>query len=78
MLELENQNCNIDCHWVKAHAGNHGNELAKEAVTSTENESYKKLPEKYSDQELNDGSLINWQNEWDKAIKGQITKDFSQ
>jgi hypothetical protein len=26
--------------------------------------------------ELNEGSLKKWQNEWDKATKGQITKDF--
>ena len=28
VMELENQNWNIDFHWVKAHAGHHGNELA--------------------------------------------------
>ena len=26
--------------------------------------------------ELNEGSLIKWQSEWDKTTKGQITKDF--
>ena len=26
--------------------------------------------------ELNEGSLIQWQSEWDKTTKGQITKDF--
>ena len=26
--------------------------------------------------ELNDGSLIKWQSEWDKTTKGRITKDF--
>ena len=50
---MENQNWNIDFHWVKAHAGNHGNELAdqltKEAASSMENESYKKNTEKHSD-----------------------------
>jgi len=54
VIELENQNWKIDFHWVKAHAGNHGNELAdqlaKEAASSTENESYKNNTEKRSDQ----------------------------
>jgi hypothetical protein len=44
--------------------------------TSTENESYKKIPKSTVIRELNDGSLIKWQNEWDKATKGQTTKDF--
>jgi len=81
VIELENQNWNIDFHWVKAHAGNHGDELAdqfaKEAASSTENESYKKkTPKSTVIRELNEGSLIKWQSEWDKTIKGQITKDF--
>ena len=54
VIELENQNWNIDFHWVKAHTGNHGNELvdqlAKEAASSTENESHKKNTEKHIDQ----------------------------
>jgi len=70
----------IDFHWVKAHAGNHGNELAdqlaKEVASSTENESYKKIPKSTVIRELNEGSLIKWQREWDKTTKGQITKYF--
>jgi ribonuclease HI len=26
VIDLENQIWNIDCHWVKGHGGNHGNE----------------------------------------------------
>jgi ribonuclease HI len=80
VFELENQNWNIDFHWVKAHAGHHCNELAdqlaKEAASSTENEIYKKIPKSTVVRELNEGSLIKWQSEWDKTTKGQITKDF--
>jgi ribonuclease HI len=61
VIELENQNWKIDFHWVKAHAGNHGNKLAhklaKEAVTSKENESYKKIPKSKVIRQLNEGSL---------------------
>ena len=80
VIDLENQNWNIDFHWVKAHAGNHGNELAdqlaKEAAASIENETYRKIPKSTVIRELNEGSLIQWQSEWDKTTKGQITKDF--
>jgi hypothetical protein len=80
VFELENQNWNIDFHWVKAHAGHHSNELAdqlaKEAASSTENEIYKKIPKSTVIRELNEGCLIKWQSEWDKTTKGQITKDF--
>jgi len=41
-----------------------------------ENESYKKMPKSTVIRELNEGSLIKWQREWDKTTKGQITKDF--
>ena len=82
VIELENQNWKIDFHWIKAHAGQHGNELAdqlvKEAGASTENETYKKIPKSTVIRELNEGSLIKWQSEWDKTTKGQITKTFSQ
>jgi len=80
VIELENQNWNIDFHWVKVHAGHHGNDLAdqlaKEAAASTENETYKKIPKSTVIRELNEGSLMKWQSEWDKTTKGQITKDF--
>jgi hypothetical protein len=80
VIELENQNWNMDCHWVKAQAGNHGNELAdrlaKEAATGMEKVRYKKIPKNTVIRKLNEGSLIKWQNEWDKATEGQITKDF--
>jgi ribonuclease HI len=47
--EMEKQNWKIDFNWIKAHAGNHGNELAdqlaKEVATSREiNECYKRIP----------------------------------
>jgi ribonuclease HI len=64
VIELENQNWKIDFQLVKAHARNHGNELAdkfvKEAATSAEKESYKKIPKSTVIRVLNEGSLIKW------------------
>jgi hypothetical protein len=64
---------NIDCHWVKAHAGNHGNQLAdrlaKVAVTGTEIGTYKKITKSTVIRELNEGTFIKWQNEWNKATR---------
>jgi hypothetical protein len=48
----------------------------KEAAASNENEIYKKIPKSTVIRELNEGSLMKWQSEWDKTTKGQITKDF--
>jgi ribonuclease HI len=71
VIELENQNWKIDFQWVKAHAGNHGIELAdklaKEAATSTEKERYNKILKSAVIRELNEGSLIKWQKECDKG-----------
>jgi ribonuclease HI len=49
VIEMEMHNWKIDFNWIKAHAGNHGNELAdqlaKEVATSREiNEFYKRIP----------------------------------
>jgi ribonuclease HI len=82
VIELEKQKWKIDFHWVKAHTGQHGNELAdqlaKEAAASTGYEIYKRIPKRTVISELNEGSLIKWQSEWDKTTKGQIKKTSSQ
>jgi hypothetical protein len=46
----------------------------KEAAASNEEEIYKKIPKSTVIRELNEGSLMKWQSEWDKTTKGQITK----
>jgi ribonuclease HI len=59
---MEMQNWKIDFNWIKAHAGNHGNEmadqLAKEAATSREiNERYKRTPKSAVLSELSEHSV---------------------
>ena len=56
------QNWKIDFNWIKAHAGNHGNEmtdqLSKEAATSREiNKCYKRIPNSAVSSELSEHSV---------------------
>jgi predicted secreted Zn-dependent protease len=80
-MPTHKQKWKIDFHWVKAHAGQHGNELAdqlaKEAVANTEKEIYKKIPKCRVIRELNESSLITWQSEWDETTNRQKQKSSS-
>jgi ribonuclease HI len=49
VIEIENQNWKIEFHWIKAHAGHHGKELADQrakeaAINSDINECYTRTP----------------------------------
>jgi CRISPR/Cas system-associated endoribonuclease Cas2 len=79
VIKLENQNWTIEFKWIKAHAGNQGNELvdqlAKEAASSSDyNECYNRIPKSAVKCELSENSFKNWQTEWDCSTKGAITK----
>ena len=79
MIEMEMQNWKLESNWIKAHAGQQGNELAdqlaKEAATNGDiEECYKRIPNSIALSELNDRSVSKWQIEWDHTIKSAITK----
>jgi ribonuclease HI len=67
--------------WVKAHNGNHRNELAdqlaKEAACSSEVDiAYIKIPKSAVTSELKEKGVQEWQREWDASTKGELTKTF--
>jgi len=83
VIEMEQQDWIVEFNWIKAHAGNRGNEqadqMAKEAISSkTIEECYTRIPKSAVWRELNEQSVKQWQNEWQRSSKGVITKSFSQ
>jgi hypothetical protein len=66
---------------VKAHDGNHRNELAdylaKEAACSNEADiAYIKIPKSAVISEFKGKGVQVWQREWDTSTKGELTKTF--
>ena len=71
----------MEFSWIKTHAGHRGNELtdllAKEAASSrTIDECYNRIPKNAVLCELNEQSVSQWQNEWERSSKVAITKPF--
>ncbi|GBN66055.1 hypothetical protein AVEN_188112-1 [Araneus ventricosus] len=66
---------NIRLGWIRAHVGHLGNEkadeLAKEAITSTEAAVLAvPLPRSSAKQDLKQRALAKWQRRWDDGING--------
>jgi len=79
--EMTKTNWKIKLHWVKAHAGVRGNELAdtlaKEAAANENiKESYKRAPKSVVLSELEDKSVEKWQSEWTQSTNGRTTQEF--
>ena len=67
--------------WVKAHAGNWGNEVVdklakKAAINKTIPESYSKIPKSVTINEIEEESLRKWQKIWTQITKGKTTKEY--
>ncbi|GBM91336.1 hypothetical protein AVEN_116664-1 [Araneus ventricosus] len=72
---------NIRLGWIRAHVGHLGNEkadeLAKEAITSTEASVLTvPLPRSSSNQDLKQRALAKWQRSWDYGINGRSTYEI--
>jgi hypothetical protein len=81
VAEMEKEKWKITFSWIKAHAGNQGNELANNLAKEAANdrdmpECYNRLPQSSVRRELREYSITRWQNEWDATSKGAMTKSF--
>lgn len=78
---LEGDNWCVHFSWIKAHVGNHGNELAdqlaKEAALNTEiPSSFDLIPKSAVITEAGYRSTEKWENEWANSTNGAQTKLF--
>jgi hypothetical protein len=80
-MDTERDKWMVKFSWVKAHAGQRGNELAdqlaKESSSSKDiEECYNGIPKSTVTSELKEQCLKQWQNEWETTTKGATTKSF--
>jgi len=65
--------------FIKAHVGNHGNEIANNlAKEATKNKEimYNKIPKSQTVQQVKQQSIERWQTQWKRTTKGSTTKWF--
>jgi cation diffusion facilitator CzcD-associated flavoprotein CzcO len=65
--------------WVKAHAGNSGNDLADQLAKNAVNGNvtcFNKVPKSEIIRQETQRSLAKWQEQWNISTKGQATKDY--
>ena len=76
---LKREKWKIVFTWIKAQAGNSGNELADQLAKDALNNNvvcFNKVPKSEIIRQESQSSLAKWQKEWDKSTKGQVTKDY--
>lgn len=77
---LREQKWTIHFGWIKAHAGNQGNEmadkLAKEAAVGNSQSVFTKKPKTSIITQIKEEGTTKWQNEWNNAAKGTTCKKF--
>jgi ribonuclease HI len=76
---LKRENWEIVFKWVKAHAGNSGNDLADQLAKDAVNDNvtcFNKIPKSEIILQETNRSLAKWQKQWNIATKGQATKVY--
>jgi ribonuclease HI len=76
---LEKENWSIEYTWIKAHAGNYGNELADKLAKEAARNSdicYNKIPKSEIGHQERENSIEKCQQQWDNTTKGSVTKEF--
>ena len=79
-IALERQEWPMKFTWIKAHVGNHGNEIPDNlAKGATKNKEiiYNKIPKSQIAQ-VKQQSIEKWQTQWKKQQKGLQQNSFSQ
>ena len=81
IVNLQNNNWKIKFSWVKAHAGNYGNEtadkLAKEAARSQRNKyEYNRIPISAITKEAAEKAVRKWETEWANSTKAADTRKY--
>ena len=78
-IVLERHSWTILFTWIKAQAGNYGNELADNLAKETSRNdgiSFNKIPKSEIVQQVRDQSLDKWKIRWDRNTEGSTTKRF--
>ena len=73
------ENWTIEYTWIKAHAGNYGNELADrlaKVAARNSTKRYNRIPKSDIEHQEREKSIEKWQQQWDNSIKVSVTKEF--
>ena len=81
IITLRSNKWTIEFSWIKAHAGNFGNELAdrlaKDAASNEELPvDFDRIPKTTLYSELEEEAILKWQEEWERRNKAAVTKQF--
>ena len=83
MKEMESRGWKTRFRWIKAHAGNSGNELADKLAKEASGKaripiSYNRVRKSAIKRDLEETSKETWQREWETTNKGEQQKNTSR
>jgi len=83
LINLRSAKRTIEFSWIKAHAGNIGNELADRLAKDAASDKdipfvFDRIPKTTLYSELEEEATLKWQEEWERCNKAAINKQFFQ